>query len=66
MSCDGTRVFVLGGDLSPGAQADEAKLIHTLDTGMYCPLSFHLDSLQRRDRAPHSPEVRIRLQNRQA
>ncbi|KAF8499880.1 hypothetical protein F5888DRAFT_1611052 [Russula emetica] len=37
MACDGTRVFVLGGELSPGAQAevDEAKLIHVLDTSMY-------------------------------
>ncbi|KAI0283620.1 hypothetical protein BGY98DRAFT_1093720 [Russula aff. rugulosa BPL654] len=32
MACDGRRVFVLGGDLSPGAQVDEAKLIHALDT----------------------------------
>ena len=35
MACDGTRVFVLGGLLSPGAQADESKLIHILDTSMY-------------------------------
>jgi hypothetical protein len=33
MACDGTRVFVLGGKLSPGAQVDEA--IHVLDTSMY-------------------------------
>jgi len=32
MAFDGRRVFVLGGKLSPGAQADEAKLIHVLDT----------------------------------
>ncbi|KAF8499838.1 hypothetical protein F5888DRAFT_1802298 [Russula emetica] len=32
MASDGTRVFVLGGTLSPGAQTDEAKLIHVLDT----------------------------------
>ncbi|KAF8494152.1 hypothetical protein F5888DRAFT_674406 [Russula emetica] len=32
MAGDGTRVFVLGGDLSPGALVDEAKLIHVLDT----------------------------------
>ncbi|KAF8492375.1 hypothetical protein F5888DRAFT_1806813 [Russula emetica] len=32
MASDGTRVFVLGGELSPGAQVDEAKLIHVLDT----------------------------------
>ncbi|KAF8492379.1 hypothetical protein F5888DRAFT_910078 [Russula emetica] len=35
MASDGTRVFVLGGELSPGAQVDEAKLIHVLDTSMY-------------------------------
>src|SRR5882762_3056249 len=35
MACDGTRVFVLGGRLSPGVQVDETKLIHVLDTGMY-------------------------------
>jgi hypothetical protein len=37
MASDGTRVFVLGGDLSAGAQVDEdeANLIHILDTSMY-------------------------------
>jgi hypothetical protein len=35
MASDGRRVFVLGGLLSPGTQADEAKLIHVLDTSMY-------------------------------
>jgi hypothetical protein len=35
MASDGRRVFVLGEDLSPGAQVDEAKLIHVLDTSMY-------------------------------
>ena len=35
MASDGRRVFVLGGVLSPGAQADDAKLIHVLDTSMY-------------------------------
>ena len=35
MASDGRRVFVLGGTLSPGAQEDEAKLIHVLDTSMY-------------------------------
>jgi hypothetical protein len=34
MACDGTRVFVLGGDLPPGVQADETKLIHVLDTSL--------------------------------
>ena len=35
MACDGTRIFVLGGLLSPGAQADETNPIHVLDTSMY-------------------------------
>ena len=35
MASDGNRVFVLGGVLSPGAQVDEDKLIHVLDTSMY-------------------------------
>ena len=35
MASDGGRVFVLGGTLPPGAQVDEAKLIHVLDTSMY-------------------------------
>jgi hypothetical protein len=35
MACDGPRVFVLGGELSPGSRADETKLIHVLDTSMY-------------------------------
>ena len=35
MASDGRRVFVIGGVLSPGAQVDEAKLIHVLDTSMY-------------------------------
>ena len=35
MACDGTRVFVLGGELSLGTQADETKLIHVFDTSMY-------------------------------
>jgi hypothetical protein len=37
MAFDGRRVFVLGGELSPGAQVEEAKLIHVLDTSMYFP-----------------------------
>jgi hypothetical protein len=32
MASDGRRVFVLGGELSSGAQVDEAELIHVLDT----------------------------------
>jgi hypothetical protein len=35
MACDGTRVFVLGGLLSPGVRADETKLIHVLETRMH-------------------------------
>jgi hypothetical protein len=35
MACDGTRVFVLGGALSPGTQVNEAKLIHVLDTSKH-------------------------------
>jgi hypothetical protein len=35
MASDGTRVFVLGGELSPGAQVDEAKFIHVFDTSKY-------------------------------
>ena len=35
MACDGTRVFVLGGKLSPGALGDKTKPIHVLDTSVY-------------------------------
>ena len=35
IACDGTRVFVLGGLLTSGAEGDETKLIHVLDTSMY-------------------------------
>ena len=35
MASNGTRVFVLGGESSAGAQADETALIHVLDTSMY-------------------------------
>jgi hypothetical protein len=35
MAYDGTRVFVLGGIISPGGQANETKPIHVLDTSMY-------------------------------
>ena len=35
VASDGRRVFVLGGELSPEAQADETKLIHVLDISMY-------------------------------
>jgi hypothetical protein len=49
MASHGTRVFVLGGESSAGPQADEAMLIHVLDTSTYFLLSFHLDSLQSRN-----------------
>lgn len=35
MACDRDRVFVLGGELSPDAQVEEAKPIHILDTSMF-------------------------------
>ena len=35
MASDGGHVFILGGNLPPGAQVDEAKVIHVLDTSMY-------------------------------
>jgi hypothetical protein len=35
MACDGTLVFVVGGELSPGTQVDETRLIHVLNTSMY-------------------------------
>jgi hypothetical protein len=35
MASDGRRVFVLGGKLSPGAQAGKDKLIHVLDPSVY-------------------------------
>ena len=37
MASNGARVFVLGGEPSAGAQADETALIHVLDTSMYFP-----------------------------
>ena len=59
MASDGRRVFVLGGELSPSTQVDEARLIYVLDTSMYFHLSFHLDSLQVLNRAPRLPETRL-------
>jgi hypothetical protein len=35
MACVGGRIFMLGGELSPGAQADKTELIHVLDTSTY-------------------------------
>lgn len=34
MACDGTRIFLLGGLLSPNAQVDDTKPIHVLDTSV--------------------------------
>ncbi len=45
MASDGTRVFVLGGESSVGAQADETQPIYVLDTSMYFFWSSRLDSL---------------------
>jgi hypothetical protein len=42
MASNGARIFVLGGESSAGAQADETALIHVLDTSMYSlPLLFY-------------------------
>jgi hypothetical protein len=46
MASSGTLVFMLGGRLAAGAQADETALIHVLETSTYFFLSFHLDNLQ--------------------
>ena len=45
MASDGTRVFVLGGRLSVSEPADEATLIHVVDTSTYFRFC-HLDGLQ--------------------
>ena len=37
---DGRRIFVLGGELSPGAQPDDAKFIYVLNTSIHF-LSVH-------------------------
>ena len=37
MASDGRRVFLLGGELSPGARVDDAKRVYVLDTSMYFP-----------------------------
>jgi hypothetical protein len=58
MACDGTRVFVLGGKLSPGVQADETKLIHVLETRMYFPFVISLGqplSLKTQSTFPRKP-----------
>ena len=35
MACDGTHVLTLGRELLPDGQADESKLIHVVETGLY-------------------------------
>src|SRR5713101_4327464 len=57
MASDGIRVFVLGGELSPGAQADDAKLIHVLDTSMYflCPFIWTASKFENTEH-PDFPE----------
>jgi hypothetical protein len=46
MTCDGTRVFVLGG-WSTSTRSDEISLIYVFDTSMYSRfVFFRLDSLQ--------------------
>ena len=60
MACDGTRVFVLGGTLSPGTEVAKAELILVLDTSMYFlfvilfgkPSSLKQSSLFTRDPTP--------------
>ncbi len=46
MASNGTRILVLGGESSGGAQADEAALIHVLDTSTYFPFVILLDGLK--------------------
>ena len=46
MVSNGSRVFVLGGKLTAGAQADETPRIHVLETSTYFFLPLHLDNLQ--------------------
>ena len=46
MVSNGSRIFVLGGKLAAGAQADETPRIHVLETSTYLFLSFYLDNLQ--------------------
>jgi hypothetical protein len=57
MACDGTRVFMLGGRLSTGAQFDEAKPIHILDTSMYFLFVISSGQASILDRAPRLPET---------
>ena len=46
MVSNGSRAFMLGGNVAAGTQADETALIHVLETSTYFFLSFHLDGLQ--------------------
>ena len=45
MASDGRRIFVLGGRLSSGAQVEDAKLTHVLDTSMYFPFAIPFGQL---------------------
>ena len=58
MASDGRRVFVIGGALSRGAQADDTKPIHVLDTSMYflSVISFgHSSSLKQSSSSTRNP-----------
>jgi hypothetical protein len=60
MASNGTRIFVLGGESSAGAQADEAALIHVLDTSTHFYFYLFLGSLQDwKPRAHQVPETRL-------
>jgi len=60
MSFDGRRIFVLGGELSPGAQVDEAKLMYVLNTSIHFlfVLSFGLPA-SLKHRALRLPETQL-------
>ena len=53
IACDGTRVFVLGGKLSPGAQEDETKLIHILDTSMLIAFFHFIRTIPKFENTEH-------------
>ena len=64
MATDGTRIFLLGGILSPDAKVIGSKLIYVLDTSMYSFLFFYSSRLQpenSKHRANHVPESRLEL-----
>ena len=72
MASDGTRVFILGGISSVGAQVGEITLSHVFDTSTYLssvisdgqPLSLETQSTLN-TRNPH-PSLLISLKNRTA